>query len=97
MKVAVSPWFMRSLNRSFIIAWKVAGEFVNPKYMTVGSYAPMCVINAAFHSSPSLILTLLYPYLKSNFINTFLFPTLSNISAMRGKGYPFFTIHWFMC
>jgi len=28
---------MRSLNRSFIIVWKVAGEFVNLKYMTMGS------------------------------------------------------------
>jgi len=86
MKVAIPPWFMRSLNRLFIIVWKVAGEFVSPKYMTMGLYAPIYVANAAFHLSPSLILTLLYPYLKSNFVNTFLFSTLSKISAMRGKG-----------
>jgi len=42
-----------------IIVWKVAGEFVNPKYITVGSYVPMSIVNAAFHLSPSLILTLL--------------------------------------
>ena len=96
MKVAVSSWFIRSLNRLFIIAWKVAGEFVNPKYMTMGSYALICVMNATFHLSPSLILTLLYPYLKSNFVNTFLFPTLSNMSVMRGKGYLFFIVYWFM-
>jgi len=93
MKVAMSPWFMRSLNRSFIIAWKIAREFVNLKYMTVGLYALIYVVNATFHSSPFLILILLYPYLKSNFINTFLFPTPSNISAMRGREYLFFIIH----
>jgi len=86
---------MRSLNRSFIIAWKVAGEFVNPKYMIVGLYAPIYIMNAAFHLSLFLILTLLYPYLKSNFVNTFLFPTPSNISAMKDRGYPFFIIYWF--
>jgi len=37
MNVTISPWFMRSLKRSFIIVWKVVEKFVNPKYMTVGS------------------------------------------------------------
>ena len=57
----------------------------------------MYIMNAAFHSSSSLILTLLYLHLRSSFVNTFLFSTLSSISAMRGKEYPFFIIYWFMC
>jgi len=31
---------IKSLKRVLIIAWKVAGEFVNLKKMTVGSYSP---------------------------------------------------------
>src|SRR5580692_1899826 len=52
----------------FIIIWKVASELVRPKNMTVGSNNPSGVRNAAFHSSPSLIWMLLYPYLTSNFV-----------------------------
>ena len=33
------------------MVWKVAGEFVSPKNMTVGSNSLWLVINAAFHSS----------------------------------------------
>jgi len=49
----------------------VATTFVSPKNITIGSKALSGIENTAFHSSPSLILTLLYPYLKSIFINTF--------------------------
>jgi len=77
------------------MVWKVVGEFVSPKYMTIGLYAPIYIVNAAFYLSPSLILTLLYPYLRSSFVNTFFFSTPSRISAIRGKGYLFFTVHWF--
>src|SRR6202012_3680887 len=35
--------------------------------MTVGSKLPNGVLKAAFHSSPSLILMLLYPHCTSNF------------------------------
>jgi hypothetical protein len=34
-------------------------ELVSPKYMTSGSKSPQLVQNAAFHSSPSFICTLL--------------------------------------
>src|SRR6202795_4940989 len=44
------------------MVWKVAGLFVNPKYITNGSKRPRFVRNTAFHSSPSLIRTLLYPH-----------------------------------
>ena len=48
--------------------WNVAGEFVIPKNITVGSDSPLLVIKAPFHSSPSLIRTLLYPHQMSNFV-----------------------------
>jgi len=45
--------------------WKVADTLEKPEYMTVASKRPYLVINTVFHSSPSLIRTLLYPHLKS--------------------------------
>jgi len=62
-----------SQNKLFIIVWKIAEEFVNPKYITVGSYTLMCTVNAVFYSSPFLILILLYPHLRSSFMNIFFF------------------------
>src|SRR5260221_1164648 len=50
----------------FIIIWNVAGELHNLKNMTVGSNRPQLVWNAAFHSSPSLICTLLNPQWRSS-------------------------------
>jgi hypothetical protein len=47
---------------------KVAGELVSLKNITVGSNSPSLVINAAFHSPPSLILTLLYLHHISNLV-----------------------------
>jgi len=93
MNVAVSPWLIISQNRLFIIVWKVAREFVSLKYMTVSSYVLMCIVNAIFYLLPFLILISLYLYLRLGFVNTFFFPTLSRISAIRGRRYPFFTIH----
>ena len=58
-----------SQNKLFIIVWKIAEEFVNPKYITVGSYTPMYTVNTVFYSSSFLILILLYPYLRSSFMN----------------------------
>jgi len=54
--------------------------------MTVGSNNPSGVVNATFHSYPSLILPLLYPHLRSIFINTFLVPMFSITSEMSGSG-----------
>jgi len=45
--------------------WKVTGALKKPKYMMVVSKRPYLVINAIFYSFPSLMQTLLYPYLKS--------------------------------
>src|SRR5712671_1733752 len=47
---------------AFIMAWNVTGELVRPKNMTVGSNNPSFVTKAAFHLSPSLMWTLLYPH-----------------------------------
>jgi hypothetical protein len=52
----------------FIIVWKVAGKFVSPKNMTVGSNSPSFVMKAAFYWSLSLILTLLYPHCMLNLV-----------------------------
>ena len=59
INAATFPIFIKSLSNLFIIAWNVASEFVNPKNMTVGSKDLSGVVKAAFHSSPSFILTLL--------------------------------------
>src|SRR5258708_3729725 len=53
---------------SFIIVWNIAGELHNPKNMTVGSNRPRLVQNAAFHSLPSLICTLLNPQQRSSMV-----------------------------
>ena len=45
------PSLMSSLNSAFIIIWKVAGELVRPKNITVGSNSPLSIMKAAFHQS----------------------------------------------
>src|SRR5712675_2944405 len=65
------PSQISSSNMAFIMAWKVAGELVIPKNMTVGLYNPSFVMKAAFHSSPSLICTLLYPQRTLNLVKSF--------------------------
>jgi len=68
------------------MVWNVAGKLVNLKNITVGSNDSSSVENAAFYSSPSFILTLLYPHCKSIFVNTFFFPILSIKSEISGNG-----------
>jgi len=68
------------------MAWNIAGEFVKPKNITVGSNDPSGVVKNAFYLSPFLILTLLYHHLKSNFVNTFLVPIFSIMSKISGSG-----------
>ena len=46
-------------NISFIIVWNVPGELHSSKNITKSSNAPSWQVNAFFHSSPSLIWTLL--------------------------------------
>jgi hypothetical protein len=59
MKIENHPSWTSCWNIMFIIIWKVAGEFISLKNMTVGSKSPSGVKKAAFHSSPGLILILL--------------------------------------
>jgi len=70
----------------FIILWKVAGALENPKYITVASKRPYLVINAVFHSSPSLMQTLLYLYLKSILVKIEALLSDSIKSAILGIG-----------
>ena len=75
-----------SLKIESIIAWNVAGELHSPKNITVGSKSPRLVENAAFHWSPSFILTLLYPHLTSNLVKYLAPLSLSRISLIKGRG-----------
>jgi len=45
MKLATFPVLMRSYRISFIMVWKVIGEFVNSKNITVSSNNPSCCGN----------------------------------------------------
>jgi len=59
-----SPYISHPLAICFakmlsIMCWKVAGEFVRPKNITVSSNNPYFVVNAAFHQSSSAIRILL--------------------------------------
>ena len=59
MYTCTFPSTITGLKMAFIIIWKVASEFVNPKNITVGSKSPSLVMKATFSLSPSLILMLL--------------------------------------
>ncbi len=75
--------------------WKVAGEFVSPKNITIGSNSPLLVLKVAFHSLPSLMCTLLYPHLMLNLENN-RFPARSWISSVISRsGYLLGIVHLF--
>src|SRR5712671_5286431 len=90
------PWATSFRKMVFIIIWKVAGELVRPKNMTVGSKSPSCVRKAAFHSSPGLIRTLLYPHLTSNLVKSVHFVRRSIVCGIRGMELRFFLVHLLM-
>jgi hypothetical protein len=77
---------MLSANIEFIIVWKVAGELVSPKNIMVGSNSPLLVIKAAFHSSPFLIRTLLYPHRMLNLVYREHPLSQSMSSGIKGSG-----------
>jgi len=87
------PWATSLRNIVFIIIWKVAGEFINPKNMTVGLNSPSGVRNAAFHLSPSLMWMLLYPHQMSNFVKRVHPLSRSIVCGMRGEMFQFLTVH----
>ena len=80
------PSAISSAKIAFIIVWKVAGELVSLKNMTVGSNSPWLVMNAALCSLPSLMQILLYPHLMSTLVNLFAFWTRAISSEIKGSG-----------
>src|SRR5712671_7921476 len=89
------PSSISSLNMAFIMAWKVAGELVIPKNITVGSYNPSLVMKAAFHLSPFLMHTLLYPQRMSNLVKSLFILTRLISCGIRGNGYRLRIVHSF--
>src|SRR6266446_10541566 len=88
---ATSVWKM-----VFIIIWKVAGELVRPKNITVGSNNPSGVRKAAFHLSPSLIHILLYPQRTSTLVNSVHPHSWSMTWGISGETLRFFMVHLFI-
>ena len=62
--------------------------------MTIGSYRPYLVLNAALYWSPSLIHTLLKPPSTSNLVKTKASCTSVISSGIRGSRYWLRTVHW---
>src|SRR5258707_2402244 len=83
-------------NIVFIIIWKVVGEFVRLKNITVGSKSPSGVRKAAFHSSPGLMHMLLYSHWMSNFVNNVHPLRQSMVWGMRGETLWFLLVHLLM-
>ena len=77
---------------SFIMLWKVTGILEKPNYITVASKRPCFVINTVFHSSFSLIQTLLYPHLKSILVKIEALLSDSIKSAILGIGQQFLMV-----
>ena len=82
------PSLMSSLKMSFIIVWKMVRLFVNPWNISRGSKRPWFIWKAAFHLSPFLIHTLLYPHQMSSFMKYLVLAleTLLRMSGIRGRG-----------
>src|SRR5258708_38921044 len=94
MYTDIQPWAISRWKIMFIIIWKVAGALVNPKNMTVGLKSPSGVRNAAFHSSPSLIHTLLYPHRILNLVKRVQPARWSIVWGISGDTLWFFWVHW---
>ena len=75
-----------------IIVWKVVGELVSPKYMTIGSQTPKQVLKAAFHWSPSRIRILLYPHRMSKVEKIKELANADIDSLIFGRGALFLTV-----
>ena len=95
MKMENQPSMTCRLKMVFIIIWKVAGELVSPKNITVGSNSPSGVRKAAFHSSPGLIRMLLYPQRISNLVKSVHPASQSTTDGIRGDTFLFLFVHLF--
>jgi len=73
--------------------WKVAGELVSPKNITVGSNSPSGVRKAAFHLSPGLILMLLYPQWTLTLVNNVHPANRLITNGMSGETFLFCLVH----
>jgi len=87
-----TPSVIKSLKMSSIMVWNVAGLLHSPKNITSGSKSPWFFWNAAFHSSPSFIQTLLNPHQTSSLVKYLAPLSLLMSSEMRGSGYLFMTV-----
>jgi len=83
---------IKSSKISSIMVWNVTGLLHSPKNITSSSKSPRFVQNAAFHSSPSFIWTLLNPHRTSCLVKYLAPLSLSMNSEMRGSGYLFLTV-----
>ena len=84
-----------SRRTSFTRVWKTAGALVSPKGMTQYSKCLRGVLKAVFHSSPSLIRTRWYAFLRSNLVKMVASRSELNAESMRGRGYLFRTVMLF--
>jgi len=90
-----TPSVIKSLKMSSIMVWNVARLLHSPKHITSGLKSPRFVRNAAFHSSPSFIQTLLNPHQTSSLVKYLAPLSLLMSSEMRGSGYLFLTVIMF--
>src|SRR6266852_6675605 len=87
------PWVTSFRKIVFIIIWKVAGELVRPKNITIGSNSPSAVRKAAFHSSPGLMRMLLYPHRTLNLVKSLHPLSWSMVWGISGETFLFFFVH----
>ena len=73
-------------------SWKIAGELVSPKNMTIGLNRPLLMQKAAFYSSSSLIQILLYPHHILSLVKYVESLSLSMSLGISGSEYLFFTV-----
>ena len=64
--------------------------------MTIGSYRPYFVLNAALCWSPYLICTFLKPHSTSNLVKTKASHTSAISLGIKGSRYRLLIVHWFM-
>src|SRR6267154_4810404 len=86
IEITTSPVAISLRKVASIMVWKVAGELVSPKNITVGSKSPLFVLKAAFHWSPSLMQILLYPHRTSNLVNHCFLMSWVTSFLMSGRG-----------
>ena len=86
MYTVMVPHAICSQKIVFIMVWKVAGELVRPKNITVGSYNPRRVVNATFQQSSGQIFTVLYPHQMSTVVKRVHPRKRSICCGIKGKG-----------